>query len=105
MKRLSFIPFLFITALTYAQKWDSAHIPVFLPEGSATSAWGCIQKYDTPPCEYKLKGDTTIYRGYKLFFIKDCYYIDDQNTFNVFFDKRKKRVPNVSVYRITYINK
>ena len=90
------------TIFSYGQEksWKLSNEALKFPSTyyGAESTVGFVNKYDTVACQYKLSTDEKTYTGYKLVFVKNGYYIDDNTTMNVFFDERKKRVDNVFVY-------
>jgi hypothetical protein len=47
---------------------------------------------------YKIEGSDITRQGYKYVFILEGFYIDTQNTVNVFFDERRQRINNVQKF-------
>jgi hypothetical protein len=69
-------------------------------EGRAQTAYGHINKYDTVLCKYKFVGDTTVHIGWKVFYRKNGYWMDDKTTMQVFFNMQRRRIDYVSSYAI-----
>jgi len=90
---------LFCLSKTYSQSqiWHLSTDTLKYPKsfGSGEVAMAFINQYDTVPCLYRINGDESVYKGYKLIYKKNGFYIDDNTTLNIFFDNRIKRIQNV----------
>lgn len=104
MKKLLFISALLFISIPkiYSQTstWHLATDVLKYPEsnGYMEVSTAYVNGYDTVICQYKLKGSDTVFIGYKNIYRKNGFYIDDNNTLDVFFDQRKRRIGNVQSY-------
>lgn len=83
----------------HAQQWHKAsdtltHNPKYYP------ATKYFNRHDTIPCAYILIGDTThhIYHGFKIVFLKDGFYTDDETTMYKFYDSSFHLIKRVDSY-------
>lgn len=69
-------------------------------ESGAKDGFAWFTKYDTVGVFYRLKNDNEIYQGYKRVYKHEGYYVDDNTTTYIFFDKTRKRITNVVRFAI-----
>ncbi|HEY4208930.1 MAG TPA: hypothetical protein VGM31_19030 [Puia sp.] len=57
-----------------------------------------IDRHDTIPCIYIVKGSSRRLKGYKFVYVQNGYYIDDNLTYQALYDEQLHRIKNVRKY-------
>jgi len=87
---------------TYSQQWHSHTDTLKSPLNNShyQIAVGFFNRLDTVECRYKLLGENSTLNGFKLVYVFEGYFIDTQNTIDVFFNDKKQRVYSVMEYAL-----
>lgn len=89
-----------LTISSFSQEWHNANDTLKSKQTTFHTLirWVKNNRYDTVNCIIQLQTGRII-NGFKVVFIKDGYYIDDDKCFRLFLDSYKNIIEGVKRYR------